>query len=122
MPKKGYLPLILTASAFICIMMGVFIGRQTSNNIYHITDTSLSAYEVASDISTDLQNRGKWNINTATAIELAELPGIGAVIAQRIVDYRTANGPFESIEALSNVEGIGEKRIDAIYEFVTTGG
>ena len=59
------------------------------------------------------------NINTATANELMTLDGIGEVIAQRIVDYRTENGDFQSIEELMDVSGIGEKKFEAIKAFVT---
>ena len=49
------------------------------------------------------------NINTATAAELEQLPGIGAKTATRIVDYRQKKGPFKKIEELMNVRGVGEK-------------
>ena len=49
------------------------------------------------------------NLNTATVTELETLPGIGAKVAAKIVEYRTKNGPFKKIEELMNVQGIGEK-------------
>lgn len=49
------------------------------------------------------------NINTASAAQLEELPGIGAKTAQRIVEFRQKNGPFRKVEELMNVKGIGEK-------------
>ena len=52
---------------------------------------------------------GPVNINTASVSELDSLKGIGPVLAQRIVDYRTANGPFQSIDDIKKVSGIGDK-------------
>ncbi len=59
------------------------------------------------------------NINTATAAELDALPGIGATYAQRIVDYRTQNGPFKKIEDLKKVRGIGDALFEQIKNLIT---
>jgi comEA protein len=59
------------------------------------------------------------NINTASAKELDALPGIGEVLAQRIIDYRTANGPFQSVDDLIKVKGIGEKTLEKIKPYAT---
>lgn len=61
---------------------------------------------------------GKININTADVDLLDKLDGIGPSTAQKIIDYRTANGPFESIEELVLVSGIGEKKLDAIRDMI----
>ncbi|MCJ7667428.1 MAG: helix-hairpin-helix domain-containing protein [Anaerolineae bacterium] len=68
--------------------------------------------------SSSSQAGGKININTATAAELESLPGIGPVLAQRIVDYRKANGPFATIEDIKNVSGIGEGIFEEIKELI----
>jgi competence protein ComEA len=52
---------------------------------------------------------GVVNINSASATEIATLPGIGAKTAARIIEYRQKNGPFKKVEELMNVRGIGEK-------------
>ena len=49
----------------------------------------------------------KININTASVKELQKLDGVGRGVAQRIVDYREANGPFKRTEDLRKVEGVG---------------
>jgi competence protein ComEA len=65
---------------------------------------------------------GLVNINTATAEELKLLPGIGDVTAAAIIGYRQANGPFDSIEAIMDVPGIGEGKFEQIRLLITTGG
>ncbi len=62
---------------------------------------------------------GKVNINTASATDLEALPGIGEVLAQRIVDYRTQNGPFTSVDQLLDVSGIGDAILAEIRDSVT---
>jgi len=59
------------------------------------------------------------NINTATAAELQTLPHISPAMAERIIAYREANGPFQSIEDLQKVEGIGETRFKDIAPLIT---
>lgn len=59
------------------------------------------------------------NVNSATAAQLEALPGIGPVLAQSIVDYREQNGPFENVEDLSNVSGIGPATLAKLKDLVT---
>ena len=62
------------------------------------------------------------DINRADAEQLTALPGIGEVLAGRIVAYREENGSFLSTQELQNGEGIGEKRREAILDLITVGG
>ena len=62
------------------------------------------------------------DINLATKEEFMALSDIGEVLAQRIVDYREENGPFDHVEDLMNVEGIGKKRLEENLDRITTGG
>lgn len=76
---------------------------------------------VAGNLSTgdtSTLNNGKININVATKDELDKLPGIGPVIAQRIIDYRSST-PFKKIEDLKNVSGIGDKIYNGLKELIT---
>jgi competence protein ComEA len=65
---------------------------------------------------------GLIDLNTASVAQLDTLPGIGPVIAQRIVDFREFYGPFESIDQLAEIEGISPAMVDRIRPMVTVGG
>ena len=58
------------------------------------------------------------NINTANETELEQLPGIGASIAGKIIDYRNKNGQFKAIEDINNVTGIGETKFEKIKDLI----
>ncbi|MFE9387745.1 helix-hairpin-helix domain-containing protein [Streptomyces sp. NPDC006784] len=62
---------------------------------------------------------GKVSLNSATREQLETLPGVGPVLAQHIVDYRTQHGGFRSVDQLKEVNGIGEKRFADIQPQVT---
>ncbi len=58
------------------------------------------------------------DINTATESELTALPGVGPSLAARIVEYRNANGPFQTIDDLQNVSGIGPAKFDRMAPYI----
>lgn len=62
------------------------------------------------------------DINLADKEDFMKLPGIGEVLAIRILTYREKNGSFSHVTELMNVEGIGQTRMEAILDYVTTGG
>ena len=64
----------------------------------------------------------KVNINTATAEQLALLPRVGGVVAQRIVDFREKNGNFQTAEDLLLVAGIGDRTFDLLRPYVAVEG
>ncbi len=61
------------------------------------------------------------NLNTATSAELEMLPGVGAKMAARIIEYRQKKGPFKKVEELMNVQGIGEKNFLKLRSQLTVG-
>ena len=61
------------------------------------------------------------DINQASPAELVALKGIGPVYAERIVAYRSAQGGFDSVDQLAEVQGIGEKTLEAIREQIAVG-
>ena len=62
---------------------------------------------------------GLLSLNRADATQLQDLPGVGPVLAERIVAHRDANGPFQTVEDLLDVPGIGEAKLAAIRDLVT---
>ena len=66
------------------------------------------------DTGSDAEGQGLVNINTANVTQLTQLPGVGTAIAQKIIDYRTANGPFTSVDDLTKVPGIGAAKLAQI--------
>lgn len=64
------------------------------------------------------ETQGKLDLNRATAEELQGLPGIGPVLAQRVVDQRTTHGLFHTVDDLRDVKGIGKKRMDQLRPLV----
>ena len=125
--KKATIVLFVLLCVFITLILGVFIGRQSVTGMMLIPEKpSPVDQSVTSEDDNIIQDRpagnGKININTASAGMLETLPNIGTVLAQRIVDYRIENGNYTTLEDLLLVEGIGEKRLEEIREYITVGG
>jgi len=82
-------------------------------------DTDAAQDEAQANAQT---SQGLVNINTASEAELCILPGIGEVRARNIVEYREKNGPFEKIEDITLVAGIGSGIFEDIIDLITVGG
>jgi len=63
----------------------------------------------------------KININTANAIGLDKLPGIGPARAADIISYRESHGGFKTIEEMKNIKGIGDKTFESMKDLITVG-
>lgn len=116
---------ILLCIGVLCagLMVGILIGRITNDR-----SVRLSAYDnmVADQPTANIPYRdettGKININTASAEELTQLPGIGTTYAERIVEHREKYGPFLRIDEIKNIKGISDSRYEKIKNYITVGG
>ncbi len=125
--KKTEFILLAVTVIFAAFTIGFFTGRSTVRSTFTVEteQPAPESFDLISEVSGDdvatrtQPEQGLININTATAEELCELPGIGEAISQRIIDYRTANGDFETIEDIMNVSGIGEGIFDGISAMIT---
>lgn len=96
-----------------------------SNNAladYKLGDNLLNSSVLKNSSEKNNQTKDKSelvNINTASASELQSLPGIGATIANSIIEYREENGDFQTTEELKNVSRIGDKTFDKLKDLVT---
>ena len=99
---------------FLCLLLGLFLRDRAAMEAPASVETALTApvEEVRPDLS-------PVNLNTADEAALTALPGIGEALAARIVEYREAHGPFEAVEDLTNVSGIGQGKLAALEGLVT---
>jgi competence protein ComEA len=105
----------------------ITVGDQPANFTDAASTTSLSVAAqrpAGATVVGDFDRRPvtpppRININTATAEELTQLKGVGPVTAQAIVAYRRANGPFRRPEDLMKVNGIKQKKFDALRQLIT---
>lgn len=119
--------LLLAAAVFLVFCTGFFLGGRTaSGGLRVITEKTVPQERELAANTTDAADthalpapEERLDLNTATAEDLIFLPGIGPTLAQRIIDYREKNGPFTAVDELKNVSGIGEKRLEALRDYVT---
>lgn len=112
--------LLAVTALFLCLLLALFWRDRTAMT----PDRTGTAVETEiqvpqEDIQPDLS---PLDLNSATAEELAQLPGIGEELARRIVEYRAENGPFEAVEEIMEVSGIGEGKFAALEDRITVDG
>ena len=122
MKKQGIYVLFLVTGMIAAFTVGFFVGRNTDRHEFSIQTFSLAATTTAPETTAATMPHYPLDLNTATKELLMTLPGVGEVLAQRILDYRTVHGPFSSVEELNQVEGIGDGKLDKIREYITIGG
>ena len=120
--------LLLCCAGFLLFGLGLYFGRTTGGTVLYQRPAAASSVaaeapeapeepevpeapeEPETPEETETEPEGmasRVNLNTADAAALESLPGIGPALAQRIIDYRMANGPFQTTAEIQDVRGIG---------------
>lgn len=114
--KKPQWVLLGITVAFLCLLLGVFVGRNYTGT--YISAENAVNSQTQNTTSETQNNDGKIDINTASHQQLQLIPGIGESIAHRIIDYRTEHGGFQTVEELMNISGIGEKKFEQMKPYI----
>jgi competence protein ComEA len=96
-------------------------GKETAGRSDEPRTVPQATVATTSSIPTGARSQskqGKLDLNRATAEELQHLPGIGPVLAQRVIEQRTTQGAFLTVDGLRNVKGIGKKRMDQLRPLI----
>lgn len=116
---------LLFLTGTLLIGAGIRVYRDTYPHTarfdYHTSDSTFAALSeaVLEGEPSEGETSDLLNLNSATKGELMDLPGIGEVLAQRIIDYRTREGAFRSITDLRRVKGFSAKKIDQLKHLIT---
>lgn len=134
---KSELTFISITLLCLCFTIGYFVGRGAGVNVISVEPLASVAPSYATQNSPNVSFEppsnapaasatvpnvfSKININTASLAKLDELPEIGPVLAQSIIDYREIVGGFKSIEQIKDVDGIGDKTFTTMKDMITVG-
>jgi competence protein ComEA len=136
--KWGERLLLAATCAVLFGSVGYFLGVRSRGAVYQISGSQSSTAYVAeeneasqeesqeaaeeTESATETETTGLVDINRADVETLMTLPGIGETKAQAIVDYRTNYGPFQTVDDLLLVSGIGESTLEGLRDLVTVDG
>lgn len=124
--KKHLIPLL--ALMLCTFTLGFLLGRnQNRHPVQVIGIPSGALHDIPPETgapppSPEYEISFPIDLNTADIRQLSALPGIGEELARRILDYRAYFGPFSRPEELLNIDGIGQATLEAVLDYVITGG
>ena len=122
--------ILLLTAGFVLFTGGWFLAQRSAAQPYQVTAAQNDREEPQETEKGSSSFGGrpdsllpgeKIDLNTADQYDLRRLPGIGEKRAQDIVDYREAHGPFQSVDELDNVSGIGPGILDGLREYACVG-
>lgn len=129
MRKPQLSVMLLITVVFAAFTLGFFLGRNQNGDdiIVSVSDDFLTVPAAQTESVPEATEETRKisfpiSINQADREELMALPGIGEVLADRIIGFREENGSFTSPEELLMVEGIGKRRLEEILDLITIGG
>lgn len=129
MRKPKISVLLVITIVFAAFTFGFFLGRNQNQGemfvavpekIMTVPSIQTEAIEEPTEDTEEISF--PIPINQADKEEIMALPGIGDVLAERIIAYRKEHGEFSAVEELLNVEGLGKKRLEAILDLISIGG
>lgn len=125
--KKAITGILIALTSVFLIITGIFFVRRNQPDgdiLRTVAEQTLcmASEETVPPSTVAAPKDTRININTATAQELTALPGIGPVLAERIVAYRDTHGPYTQLTDLMKVDGIGTKRMEQLLDLITLGG
>lgn len=130
MKEEKQITFLIGTALFLCFLIlgyaAFFASPVQLYTVLPITESQDESFLVeSSDVSiysndsNEIILSDKININTATLLELTEIPGVGEVIAQRILEYRQKHHLFADIQELLDIDGIGQKKFEKMEPYVT---